>query len=568
MEDTDDVEDASGSIEDQRLHLDVSQESCEPHRLLFGNTSPGDATFNVSPALKERLLNVYQERVDCLFKPLHWPSTLAAIQQQGSKYQSKAEEAEHHALEYALYFTSACTLFDHELDRRQSVVEALRQECERALVRAGLLTTTSCRLLQALIVYLVSPVIPSRFVRADAEQAGIRACRSNAQQWTLTAIAVRLANAQGIPSSLATEDSSVNMQVRRRLWQCIGVLDLQSAFDRGSQPLIGSHDLFSLPINTNDHELNPQSAPSATRASQHCWTDMTLSMITYQAGRCQRRLTELGISVGSNPHDRIAAHREQLDTLAGFEMHVNQLTIACGTSPSDVQKFALAVALESLVAMRLLVRRPLHRRGAGLAPLDDDFNVLKAATEVLERSQMKRTQSEFAPWAWFQWVKWYALAVVLAELCGTPQGPLAARAWTVAQLSFEDYAKDVADTKSGLLWTPIKRLMRRAQQIRRSEAPSVPSTMTSATNEHFFGTEDVPMDTNGEQAQFDHSQEHLATKPRLSNPCSGGDENNTFVDEGKTSSDSWIHWDLLLSDLDNPLPSDWWIDPPYDVPTT
>lgn len=229
-------------------------------------------------------------------------------------------------------------------------------------------------------------------------------------------MAMRLANAQRIPSSLASEDASADMQVRRRLWQYIGVLDLQSAFERGSQPLIGSHDLQSLPINTNDHELTHQSMPSADRASHHRWTDMTLSTIIYQAGSCQRRLTELRISVGSNQHDHVAAHREQLETLAGFETHINQLTIVCGLSPSDIQKFALAVALESLVAMRLLVRRPLHRRGHGIVPIDDDFDVLRTAKEVLERSQMKRTHIEFAPWAWFQWVKWYALAVVLAEL--------------------------------------------------------------------------------------------------------------------------------------------------------
>lgn len=64
---------------------------------------------------------------------------------------------------------------------------------------------------------------------------------------------------------------------------------------------------------------------------------------------------------------------------------------------------------------------------------------------------MKRTKIEFAPWAWFQCVKWYALAVVLAELCVTYHGPFAARAWKAAQLSFDDYAKDVADSEKGLL---------------------------------------------------------------------------------------------------------------------
>lgn len=159
LENTDDVGDASGSIDDQFLQSDTSYGSLEPHRLLFGDTSLGHTTFNLSPALKDHLLNVYKERVDCIFKPLHWPSSLAAIQEQGLKYQDKTEKAVIRALEYALYFTSACTLFDYELDQRQEIVDALRQECENGLVRAGLLATTSCRLLQAFVRYLVSPVI-------------------------------------------------------------------------------------------------------------------------------------------------------------------------------------------------------------------------------------------------------------------------------------------------------------------------------------------------------------------------------------------------------------------------
>lgn len=403
---------------------------------------------------------------------------------------------------------------------------------------------------------------------AYVEQAGIRACRSNAQQWTLTAIAVRLANAQGIPSSLTAGDVSADLEVRRRVWQCIGVLDLQSAFDRGSQPLIASRDLQSLPTNTNDYELNSDIVPPAACVMHYRWTDMSLSTIIYQAGSCQRRLTEVGLSVTSNQGDHTAAHREQLDMLAGFRNHAHQLTKACGSSPSDVQRFAMAVAQESLVAMHLLIYRPLHRRGHAFVPVDENFNILHAATEVLERSQMKRTQFEFAPWAWFQWVKWYALAVVLAELCGTLRGPLTDRAWKVAQGSFENYAKDVADTKSGLLWTPIQKLMRKVRQDRKLEAPHVPSATASSTNEDFFGNGDVSIHVNGEEEHIDHSQRPIHSNIGLSSRSYNEDENNSLVDEGKTSADSWIYWDLLLSDLNNPIPPDWQTEPSYAAPTT
>jgi hypothetical protein len=90
------------------------------------------------------------------------------------------------------------------------------------------------------------------------------------------------------------------------------------------------------------------------------------------------------------------------------------------------------------------------------------------ATEVLERSKSKRSWFQFAQWAWYKWVKWFALAVVLAELCKA-RGSFADRAWFVAQQFFDDYATIVADTKSGLLWKPIAKLMQRTRSLRAAQ---------------------------------------------------------------------------------------------------
>ncbi|KAF2171008.1 hypothetical protein M409DRAFT_51243 [Zasmidium cellare ATCC 36951] len=218
--DEDDRETDESSPNQAKSTPDDSDGALDAHRLLFASGSSAETTLDLPPALKGHLLSVYKDRVDCLFKPLHWPSTLLIILNQ-QNCQDNATKKESHALESAIYFTSACTLFDHELNGRRSIVEKLRRECEDALVTAGHITTTSFMLLQAFVVYFL----------------GVRACQANAQQWTLTALAARLANAQGIPSNLAGGALSVEIDVQRRLWQCIGVLDLQSAFDRGSHPM-------------------------------------------------------------------------------------------------------------------------------------------------------------------------------------------------------------------------------------------------------------------------------------------------------------------------------------------
>lgn len=52
-------------------------------------------------------------------------------------------------------------------------------------------------------------------------------------------------------------------------------------------------------------------------------------------------------------------------------------------------------------------------------------------------------------------MKWYVLAIVLAELSVCPEGPKADRAFDIALDAYELYAPWIADSDSGMLWKPI-----------------------------------------------------------------------------------------------------------------
>lgn len=147
VDETDDASSAAGTAFSSPTPTKLSFNS---HSILFGSGAPS-ARARPSPpsATKAWLISVYKDRVDPLFKPLHWPSTLSILQRGGKK------SAEERALEYGIYFVAACSLFDHELERRQSIVEQFRQTVEEALTEAGLLTSTSLILLQAFVIHLV-----------------------------------------------------------------------------------------------------------------------------------------------------------------------------------------------------------------------------------------------------------------------------------------------------------------------------------------------------------------------------------------------------------------------------
>ncbi|EME43831.1 C6 zinc finger domain-containing protein [Dothistroma septosporum NZE10] len=518
------------------LHVPASADS---HVILFGASAVAEPT-EPTAKMKAYLLGVFKARVDTIFKVLHWPSTVFMLKQDSTHidYSDHSKKA----LASAIYFTAVCSLMNHELNGRNAVVEQYRRNAEEALVRANLLSTRDFITLQAFVIYL----------------AGLRACQANAQQWTLTAVAIRLASTLGLGNNMSTTSklSPLEGELRHRLWSSIGVLDMQSAFDRGSKPLLSSNSFPIFPSNVNDADMSHQSLSLPPPQSQ--FSEMSFSLLVYHAGLCQRKLTEIGSSAAEGTIDPLIAGYEQVGYLADFERYVRRVVGPNGGSGKvePIQDFTVAVAEESLVAMRLLLYRPLHKRGNGYVPPEysptERFDLLATATEVLERSQSKRSWIAFAQWAWFSWVKWYALAVVLAELCYT-HGELADRAWRVAQASYDNYAKVVADTKSGLLWKPIMRLMRKVQQVRgeqRLAQQTLERNDTLARYQYWSdGMADATTPANmlptpASSAGAAYS-EHGHTAGAMEDPAM------MYQQQAQATADdmSWLHWDLLIDDI-------------------
>lgn len=326
---------------------------------------------------------------------------------------------------------------------------------------------------------------------------------------------------------------------------------MQSAFDRGSQPLLNSNSFptSTFPNNVDDSGISHQSL----LPPQNQFSEMSFSLIVYHAGVCQRKLTEIGSSAAEGTIDPLIAGYEQVGCLADFEGYVRRIVgpISGGTlAPEPIQDFTVAVAEESLVAMRLLLYRPLHKRGNGYVPPEygptERFDLLATATEVLERSQAKRNAA-FAQWAWFSWVKWYALAVVLAELCSARDGELADRAWRVAQASYDNYAKLVADTESGLLWKPIMKLMRKVQQVKgeqRAAQQTLERNDALARYQYWSG------------GMADATSANMLPTPASSVGATYSEHGHEGVgmmyqqhSQATTDDMSWLHWELLIDDI-------------------
>lgn len=351
-----------------------------------------------------------------------------------------------------------------------------------------------------------------------------------ASSWTLLSIAVRVASALGLGPKDSSRGSVYDLQLRRRVWYCIGLLDTQTALDRGTLPLLSSEDFVFPPLNLDDSEMSS----AVTRSTpQQGFTDMSLPSMTHEAMVCHMKLCKASVAT-KGPW---GTWNDKVQILAEFEVSVKQRYSVFVDSPNALARLTALVARESLVNMQLLLRRPLYKDELCTVPPWDDFNVMKVATEVLERNLRKTTTSEFAPWSWFYWIKWYALAVVLSELCSDRKRSFDERAFLVAQESFTRYARIIADTDSGMLWKPIAKLMRRVQTLKDSMMREM--------------TDDTPPPSlqMGNQGNMIEQQNYEDVQNFGHMP----EDQQMNVEEAGSLNDgtSWFNWDLFLDDINS-----------------
>lgn len=266
--------------------------------------------------------------------------------------------------------------------------------------------------------------------------------------------------------------SSFDVELRRRLLFAIGILDTHSALDRGTVPILPSTVFRNPPLRINDHDMKPNYVP---RISSSEPTDMTFTAMIYEAMVCQRKLYELSEDV-----QNVQEHwYRKLELVDAFGIHVKTVVSTFESPFGSLQKLYEISGAKIHASLQLLLRRPPYRQMHNSVPTWDNFDVLDAATKVLEL-YVQPLVPELEPWAWKNWVQWHVLAVALAELTIRPDGPLSDRAYSVASQVFRNYAGIVADSDSGMLWKPIARLMRQAQRVRQSAGLNLVSAVSTS----------------------------------------------------------------------------------------
>ncbi|KAF2501082.1 hypothetical protein BU16DRAFT_533801 [Lophium mytilinum] len=518
--------------------------SFHANAVFFTSLSEGTPNRDLQPPpqdLRDKLLAIFKFRVDMIFKVGHWPTMCAAVTEKYSD-PSRPVSLSVEALEYAIYFAALCTLSEAESMQilrqgKESLNKHFQTAAEAAFSRVDLITSRDHVVLQAFVIYLVA----------------LRTRTNRSTTWALVALAIRLANGQGIPSVEDPRSSPLEKESKRRLWYCIGLLDIQTSLDRGSVPLLRPEEFDRPPAYVNDAELAGLSTTSGG------FTDMSPSLVTHLAMVNYRRLGYDFTSRGSQSRDSLQTWQDRLDVLTQFEREMQERVVRyCGESdPLHIN--ATMTASHVAASMRVLLYRPMHRAPQdSRPPPDDDFDVLIAATGVVERSLFTNRSPALFPWAWFIWVPWYALAVVLAEICTQPDHPSVGRAWTAAESAFEQYSQQIADAYTGMLWRPIVKLMKKTRMVlhNRYKTAEIPtsyalentSVQTSAVSDFPSDFPIKPEGSMGEVLQpgeLPHVDQNLYPGPFEDKDLVAAlDSLGHFTDPSP-----WMDWDLFLDDV-------------------
>lgn len=305
---------------------------------------------------------------------------------------------------------------------------------------------------------------------ANDEQSAIRANDTRRIMWTLTSLAVRIAQAMGLHNeSLLSSHQPFEQEMRRRLWWQIYILDSHAAEDRGTNPVISAESFNTrLPLHINDEDLRYGSFEQPKEPQG--FTDITFCLICYEIYDTIGQLNYVPLRQLGQPQNVSQGDwAKRIDAVVNTQRRVEERYLRHLKLSRPFHWTTSLIADIMSAIMWLFVYRPLQRHSnSSFSSHLADPGILGLSLEVLERGHQINTDPAASPYRWLSqtYVNWHPLAVTIAELCVKFEGPMVERAWAVLVPVFEEASQHIADTNEGMLWRPIKKLMHKAQRLR------------------------------------------------------------------------------------------------------
>lgn len=349
---------------------------------------------------------------------------------------------------------------------KSELLQRYRFALEQALARSNFMTTPDLTVAQALLLFLVL----------------VRRHDSTRFTWTMTGLLVRVSQALGLhrDGTNFPNLTPFEIEMRRRLFWGVCVLDLRSSEDQGTDLLIMDQTFDTkAPLNINDTDISPESTelPKARDGP----TDMTFSLIRYDICHLGRRMHMASSDIlGMGDRDTVATIEEREALLSDVHKRVETQYLKDGACDKNPMYWTAANISRLIVAkMRLIIYQSVLFPGPENEVLSEDKRdrLFNAATEVYEYSYLLNTDPRCKQWRWlFQtYTQLHAAAYGLIEMCHREWSATVERSWTALNLVFSDTNPSLPQfdlqkmTEHSAVWLPLRKLYMMAKRHRETE---------------------------------------------------------------------------------------------------
>lgn len=466
VEDLKGILNQSSDDEEDNLTASPASNTQQPpsthHAFVFGFSSQNADLLSLHPLPGQirEYWDIYKDRVDPLVKVLHIPSLEPTVLSAASHLANLSKGFE--CLLFTIYYGATTSLSAHDClvklgEEKAVLLGRYRFAIEQALARANFLTTEESVVLQAFVVFLIC-------LRRNSDARVI---------WTLTGLVVRIAQTIGIHRDGAHFGlSPFEVEMRRRLWWQVCILDTRASEDHGCDPTIVEQSFDTkMPLNVNDSDLSPNMKDFPPE--QKGCTDMSFCLLRFEVANTFRRINyippgppkacnEFLSSVTLEDKERwIAECHERLEEryLKHCDMSIPLFWVTA------------TVARLMMSKMWLMVYHPFQRQDGG-ATLSEEVKekLFITSLENMEYSLLLESEARTMKWGWLfrTYIQWHALAFTLSELCHRTTGEMVERAWRAVDRTVDGrWGINLTDEDNvSHLWRPLKKLYRKAKEAR------------------------------------------------------------------------------------------------------
>lgn len=335
------------------------------------------------------------------------------------------------------------------------LLKQYRMATERAFLKAKFLSSTDLVTLQAFVLFLccLRQYEDPRFI------------------WNLTALAVR--QAQGLELHQPSQHrglSPYDLEMRRRLWLSLWLLDLRTALDLDSDFLIsGEINISDLPFNINDSDLDPTQLE--TPSPRVGMTVMAHTLVRHDIGVLAKRLA-FGQRTGKATQLTQSFDLEQM-------AQMEQMTVECKGILNErflrycihgdaLQWMTVATANLFFAQILLLIYEPvLLSTPISLMPQTIRDRLLIASIETIEHSHAfeSKSSSYLRGWCFRTYLHWIAITLILETLYHKPSEPsITQRSWNAIHLAESYMCISLTSRREDKQWHKLVSVIKKTKQ--------------------------------------------------------------------------------------------------------